>query len=234
MMAGLRGESSRVHLDVADAANITSLMGERFDALSVTMPLKEVAASYCDELDEVASRTGVVNSLLVRDGVLYGANTDGRGFVAALRGEIGVALEGWHVEVLGAGGAARGIVDALVGEGVASVVVRARNEERARALREKYPTVVTDSPASRPIDLIVNTVPAEGRLDAAVLYEVSERTIAVDVTYAPARTNWRALYEAAGCRTQNGLAMLAYQAALQMDWWFDTHLSGAELLKVIS
>jgi shikimate dehydrogenase len=235
-MAGLCGTTARVHLDLAHAADISSLMGERFDALSVTMPLKEVAASYCDELDEVATRTGVVNSLLYRDGALSGANKDGLGFVAALRGEFGVAVKDYHVEVLGAGGAARGIIDALVHEGVRSVVVRARNEERVRALHERYPTVVTATATtlSPPIDLIVNTVPAEVRVDTALADGVGEQTIAVDVTYAPVLSKWRASYQAAGCRTQNGLAMLAYQAALQMNWWFDVNLSGAELVKVIS
>jgi shikimate dehydrogenase len=237
MMAGLRGSSSRVHLEASDAATLTTLMGGRFDALSVTMPLKEVAASYCDDLDEVAARTGVVNSLLYRDGVLHGANTDGPGFVAAVRGEFGVTLAQRRVVVLGAGGAARAIVDALVHEGVGEVLVRARNEQRARTLHERYGDVVSLSlDAGRGgVDLVVNTVPEAGRSnDEALVDGLVKDTIAVDITYAPVLSTWRAAYAAAGCRTQNGLVMLAYQAALQMSWWFDARLDGAELVKVIS
>jgi shikimate dehydrogenase len=234
-MAGLRGSSSRVHLETFDAEKLRALMGERFDALSVTMPLKEVAAAYCDDLDEIATLTGVVNSLLFRDGALLGANTDGLGFVAALRGEFGVALKDTNVVVLGAGGAARGIIDALVHEGVRTVVVRARNAERVRVLRERYPVIVVEEAGDHPVELVVNTVPEAGRHDDAPLVDgIHKDTIAVDITYAPALSNWRAAYDAAGCRTQNGLAMLAYQAALQMNWWFDAQLDGADLLKVIS
>jgi shikimate 5-dehydrogenase len=55
----------------------------------------------------------------------------------------------------------------------------------------------------------------------------------VDIAYDPAMTPWRSLYEDAGCRTTNGLGMLAYQAALQMTWWWNTPIDGADLLKVL-
>jgi shikimate dehydrogenase len=234
-MAGLQGSSSRVHLEASDADRISALMGERFDALSVTMPLKQVAATYCDELDEVATRTQVVNSLIFRDGRLFGANKDGLGFVAALQGEFGATLKNMNVVVLGAGGAARAIIDALAHVGVRSVDVRARNGGRVRELRERYPLVVAENTEEQVVELVVNTVPEAGRLDDAPLVEgIDTDTIAVDIIYAPVLSHWRASYAAAGCRTQNGLAMLAYQAALQMNWWFDAQLDGADLLKVIS
>ena len=84
------------------------------------------------------------------------------------------------------------------------------------------------------VDLVVNTVTAGGRdAEAAVLQGVHHETIAVDITYEPRNSAWRQLYSDAGCRTMNGLAMLAYQAALQMDWWWGVSLDGAALLEVV-
>jgi shikimate dehydrogenase len=101
-------------------------------------------------------------------------------------------------------------------------------------LASRYPNVHSSSLVYRPIDLIVNTVPVSGRSsEAAVLQGVRPETIAVDIIYDPRDTEWRERYEAAGCRTMNGLAMLAYQAALQMQWWWGVALEGAELLEVL-
>jgi shikimate dehydrogenase len=86
-LAGLEGTSERFELRENDASQLRSLMGGQFDALSVTMPLKMAAVQQCDSLDDVAQRTGVVNSLLARDGEVHGANTDGLGFVNAVETE---------------------------------------------------------------------------------------------------------------------------------------------------
>ena len=233
--AGLVGTSERLEVTVAEAARLGELLGSTFDALSVTMPLKSVAANYCDELDEVATRTGSVNSMLVRDGQVLGASTDGRGFLDALAGELSFDVAGAQAVVLGAGGAARAIIDALVAADVSSVTVFGRTPGNVDFLTSLYGNVHDVWASSSPVDLIVNTVPAEGRPDEAVLVEgVAPDTVAVDITYVPAPSTWLALHEQVGCRTQNGLAMLAYQAALQMRWWWDVEIDGASLLRAIS
>jgi shikimate dehydrogenase len=233
--AGLEGTSTRVELREAGAKKLATLMGATYDALSVTMPLKRAALAYCGELTEVAARTGAVNSLLWSEEKVRGANTDGEGLVAALSATLGVAVENLHVVVLGSGGAARAIVDALVEHGVNSVAVHARSSDQVQDLSARYPNVFGHMLQYRPVDLIVNTIPERGRhREAAVIQGVTPETIAVDVTYAPALSTWRTMYAEAGCRTQNGLSMLAYQAALQMSWWFETEIDGAELLKVVS
>ena len=234
-IANLQGTSEPVELEREDASQLSTLLGDRFDALSITMPLKFVAGEYCDALDEVASRTGSVNSMLVRDGQVLGASTDGRGFLDALAGELSFDVAGAQVVVLGAGGAARAIIDALVAADVSSVTVFGRTPGNVDFLTSLYDNVHDVSVPSRPVDLIVNTVPAEGRPDEAVLVEgVAPDTVAVDITYVPAPSTWLALHEQVGCRTQNGLAMVAYQAALQMQWWWDVEMDGASLLRAIS
>ena len=234
-MVGLEGTSRRVELGSKDRNKLNKVVRKEFDALSLTMPLKGFGFEICDELDDVAKRTESVNSLLVRDGKLLGTSTDGAGFVNALRGQFGVDVEGAHVVVLGAGGAARGVVDGLVAAGVASIAVHGRTESKVESLVAKYANVYDFSLTYRPVDLIVNTTPAVGRVeDAAVMQGVGSHTIAVDVTYEPRVSAWRALHERSGCHTANGLGMLAYQAALQMQWWWGVDLDAAALLEVIS
>ncbi len=234
-MAGLEGSSRRVELGVKDKTKLGKVMRKEFDALSITMPLKPFGIEICDELDDVAKRTGSVNSLLMRGGKLLGASTDGDGFVNALRGQFGATVEGAHVVVLGAGGAASAIVDGLVQAGVATVAVHGRNEAKVEALVARYANVYDFSLTYRPVDVIVNTTPIAGRADdVAVMQGVGAHTIAVDITYEPRMSAWRALHERSGCPSANGLGMLAYQAALQMQWWWDVPIDGAKLLAVIS
>ena len=99
----------------------------------------------------------------------------------------------------------------------------------------KYPNVYDFSLTYRPVDLIVNTTPVDGRApEAAVMQGVGSHTLAVDITYEPRVSQWRTLHERTGCRTANGLGMLAYQAARQMQWWWGVELDGAKLLEVIA
>jgi shikimate dehydrogenase len=233
-LVGLEGSSARVELDLEGAEGLKVLATTEFDALSVTSPLKVVASTICDELSEVATRTRSVNSLLQRDGQLLGESTDGLGFANSLSGELGFSLENTHAVVLGAGGAASSIVDALVHHGVASAVVHARNEAKVAELTGRYQNVFSRSLVYRPVDLVVNTLPLRGRdKEAAVLQGIHHETAAVDLSYEPRMTPWRQLYIDAGCRSLNGLPMLAYQAALQMQWWWGVALDGAKLLEVL-
>jgi shikimate dehydrogenase len=223
----------KVDVEASEVERLRELITSQFDALSVTMPLKSVAVGLCDGLDDVAMRTGVVNSLLSRDGKVLGGCTDGRGFVAATEAQFDVSLAGLNVVILGAGGAARGIVDALVFADVAQVLVDARTKQNVDVLTNRYENVVAYDAAPNEIDLLINTTPAPTRQvsgDAAML---RKGAIVVDIAYEPAMTPWRSLYVDAGCRTTNGLGMLAYQAALQMSWWWDTAIDGAALLKVL-
>lgn len=234
-LVGLSGSSRRYEVGEADAASLRALMGADVDALSITMPLKSVAAALCDELDDRARSLGVVNSLLWRDGRLLGASTDGPGFVDSLRGQFDATVEDAHVVVVGAGAAARAIVDALVLAGADAVSVLGRTEAHVQRIVQRYDQAHDHAPSERHVDLIVNTTPRPGREDGAgVVRGVTRDTIAVDITYEVPVSTWLAAYAHVGCRHANGLAMLAYQAARQMNWWWRADVDGADLLKAIS
>jgi shikimate dehydrogenase len=233
--AGLAGTSERLEIDLQHGARLGELLPGTFDALSLTMPLKGIAGEYCDEIDAVAIRTGSVNSILARGERVFGVSTDGQGFVNALATELKFSAQGRRAVVLGAGGAASAIVDALVQSGVDRVEVISRTTSKIDVLAARYDNVGHRASTTGSIDLVVNTVPTFARVaDLTVLDGVGSETVAVDITYEPLMSPWRRSYEAAGCRTQNGLAMLAYQAALQMQWWWDVELDGSKLLAVIS
>ncbi|HUX03339.1 MAG TPA: shikimate dehydrogenase [Acidimicrobiales bacterium] len=231
-LAGLTGTSERVPLDEDDSDRLATLLGARFDALSVTMPLKAAAAACCHELDDAAARTGMVNSLLWREGRILGANTDGAGLVEALA-HMGVPVKGARCVVLGAGGAARAIVDALVNSGAEHVAVLGRTRARVDWFLERYDRVGAAEPDGG-VDLVVNTTPSHTRVDEPPLAGATSATLAVDIAYEPRMSSWRALYETQGCRSANGLGMLAFQAARQMRWWWGVRVDGARLLEVIS
>ncbi len=233
-LVGLEGSSERVALRESEAGRLGEMMRSRFDGLSVTMPLKSAAVAVCDELDPIAIRLGVVNSLLSRDGRITGTSTDGQGFLDALDAQFG--LSPWRVNaaVLGAGGAARGIVDALARAGAHSVHVSGRTPARVNWLLERYDCVVAGTRPPGELDLVVNTVPVDGRGPAEVVAGARASTVCVDVTYEPRLTPWRSAHADLGCRTANGLGMLAYQAARQLSWWWGREVDGSALLRAVA
>ena len=232
-LAGLRGESRRLDLGVDDVGRLHEMLVNSLDAVSITMPLKAPALALCDWVDPVATRLGVVNSLLTTQGRLLGTSTDGRGFVEALRWQFSLSPEELRVVVLGAGGAARAIVDALIEAGAAEVAVVGRSRENVEWFTSRYEGV-TASHGGGYVDLVVNTTPAAARTgEDQLLGGVRSTTVAIDITYEPRMSPWRAAFERLGCRSANGLGMLAFQAALQMQWWWEQPIDGARLLEEI-
>ena len=102
--------------------------------INVTVPHKEAVIPYLDEVDEFATEAGAVNTIVNRDGRLTGHNTDGYGFLRGLQEGGGFQSKGRKVLILGAGGAARGVVQALVREGFSQLVVANRTLARAEVL----------------------------------------------------------------------------------------------------
>ena len=234
-IARLEGSSERVDLTLERAGELASMLADRFDALSVTMPLKFVAGTYCDELDAVARRIESVNTIVVRDGRVYGASTDGAGFIDACRLDAHLEVKGAAAVVLGAGGAALAIVDALVAHGARHVTVVGRTPAHVSRITDRYDAAGPRGSLEGPVDLVVNTVPSSGRREVPTVIDgVHAHTLAVDITYEPRRSEWLSAYDQAKCRTMNGLAMLACQAAHQMQWWWDVEIDPRTLLEAIT
>jgi shikimate dehydrogenase len=151
-------------------AGVRGLVVLGFAGANVTAPHKVAAVAFCDELDEAAERAGSVNTLVVRDGRVLGASTDG----LAVTGAVPVA--GRSVVVLGAGGAAQAVATAVVDAGAESLVIAARRPDAAAALvarlRALYPEREIRADESWPppdsADVVVNATPVSDRTLVAV------------------------------------------------------------------
>jgi len=192
--------------------------------INVTMPHKSDVAATCDELTPAAAALGSVNTVTNRAGHLLGDSTDGPGFVAALRGH-GVDPTGRRVLVLGAGGAARAIVDAL-GRAGAVVTVAARRPdagERAAALAPGATAVGFDdlTRVVGGVDVVVNATPI-GMGGEAPPFDPGVLTadqFVYDTVYHPSPTPLLADAVARGIPCAGGLSMLVHQAALAFTLW---------------
>jgi shikimate dehydrogenase len=222
-----------VGFSVAAGQAQTALAGMRalgIAGLSVTMPHKEAVAALVDRTTPVAARLDAVNCVTLASGELVGSNTDGEGFVAALRHGDGFEPRGKKCLVIGAGGAARAVVLALAQAGAAEVIVVNRTESRATVAAALAGPVgrVGRPEEAETADLVVNATPAgmggAGAnpgpelfpLDAAYLVAGQ---IVVDLVYHPAVTPWLLAARERGAVTQNGLGMLVHQAAVQLRLW---------------
>lgn len=189
---------------------------------AVTMPHKADVAAAVDAVDAAAAALQSVNTVVLRDdGSTLGASTDGQGFVSSLAAE-GVPLADRRVVVLGAGAAARSIVDALGRTGASDIAIVNRTEANAIAVAGLAATArVGGVDAIAAADVLVNTTSIgmgtdELPVDARLLHD---RLTVADIVYHPRRTALLAVAEAVGAATVDGLGMLVHQAVLQQALW---------------
>jgi shikimate dehydrogenase len=213
--------------DVAEGqgqAAIEAMRALGIDGLSVTMPHKADAAVAVDELVPTAERLGAVNTVVRRGTTLVGENTDGAGFINAVRLDEGFDPAGKKCVVIGAGGAARAVVLALADAGAASVVVVNRSSDRAATAAALAPDVarmgaIADAASA---DLVVNATPVGMNADPSMPIDAGllhPGQLVVDLIYSPAVTPLVAAARQQGATAVNGLGMLIHQAALAFQHW---------------
>ena len=202
--------------------------------INVTVPHKEAVIPFLDEVDDWASTAGAVNTIVNREGRLTGHNTDGIGFLRALREGAGFEPRGQAALVLGAGGSARGVVYALARAGAARLVIANRTLKRAQRLAQ----ISSDSGvpadavalsearnAASGVSLIVNCTsmgmvhgPDEtgSPLSAA---DIPSTALVNDLVYNPLETPLLREAAQAGASTLGGIQMLVYQGAASFEMW---------------
>jgi 3-dehydroquinate dehydratase/shikimate dehydrogenase len=204
--------------DFDDFQRLADVLG--VEGASVTAPFKREAFTVCRTLDEDARRLGVVNTLRRDPGGLWsGRNTDVAGFMAPLHAR---DLQGRRVALLGAGGAARAVAQALSDQG-ALVTVYARREEAAG---EVAGLVGGDfgrlPPPAGSWDVLVNATPVGTAPDvdsSPMSGRPLDGTLVYDLVYNPTETRLVREARAAGLDAIGGLDMLVAQAARQLEWW---------------
>ncbi len=209
-----------------DFSSVVKALGAAgFAGVNVTLPHKEAAVLLCNEVSEAARLAGAVNTIVFREGGIFGDNTDGAGFVANLRAH-GAEPGAGPALILGAGGAARAIGAALLAAG-AEVKFCNRTEERAAALAAALgggtlPWAAREE-ALGEFGLLVNATSLGMKGQPALemdLARASAGLVVADIVYAPLET---ALLKAArdrGLRAVEGLGMLLHQAVPGFEAWF--------------
>lgn len=217
-------------LPVAPGSVPGAIVGMRtlgIEGLSVTMPHKAPVAAALDHLTADATALGAVNCVF-RDGDrLVGDNTDGTGFVDALRRDEDLDPTGMRCVVFGAGGAARAVVRSLAASGAERVTVVSRRHQPAHAasLLAGARGAVGDASAAVSADLVVNATPVGMGDDTAMAFDptvLDDETVVADLVYHPETTALLAAATESGLRTVGGLGMLVHQAARAFERWTGT------------
>jgi len=221
--------------DVEKDALKSFIQGCRKDflGLNVTIPHKVGVISCLDELSEGAQLIGAVNTVKFGPGKAVGYNTDGTGCVKSLEEE-GVAVKGSRILVLGSGGAARAVAFQCAVEGV-QVSLSSRTLRHAQDLSaDLHVKLGTDAPvidydqkdissALKETDILINTTPVgmfphsgDSPIPASI---IPKGVVVLDIIYNPLETKLLSGAKARGCKTINGVGMLAAQGAESLKIW---------------
>jgi shikimate dehydrogenase len=228
---GIAGSYDKREVSAAELPDfVRNLSRSGLVGCNVTLPHKEAVVALADTVSEVVTTLGAANTLWLENGKLRADNSDVHGFLANLdqtqptwQNITGRAL------VLGAGGAARGIVYGLIRRGVPEVFVANRTLDKASALAGQLGAQVM--PAAWPpapellasVDLLVNTTSLGMAGQPALeldLTALKRTAIVCDAVYVPLKTPLLYAAEHAGLRTVDGLGMLLHQAVFGFERWF--------------
>jgi shikimate dehydrogenase len=190
------------------------------NGLNVTLPFKNEAFRLCARTSARARLAQAVNTMRFDDS--FGDNTDGVGLVRDLTGNLRFPLQDKAVLLLGAGGAAQGVVGALLEVGVARLVIANRTVSKAKALAARFPGVLAcgyDALGGEPFDVVINATSAglAGKAPA-IAPQLLKDALAYDMVYGR-ETPFLAMARNAGARTSDGLGMLVEQAAESFFVW---------------
>lgn len=216
-----------------------------FIGVNLTVPHKIAGFAQIDEADERANRTGAVNTIRLRDRKLIGSNTDGEGFLRAIRSEFSVDIRDLRVMVFGAGGGTgHAIAWQCALENCERLVLVNRTAEKANALADRLGSFFAGPRVLGPVarleavpweeaalraqlahvDLLVNATPLG--MNPSDPSPIPTRLLAphhmvFDAVYGPTRTSFLRAADQAGARGVHGLSMLLHQGALSFSIWFD-------------
>lgn len=216
---------------------VWQMFKDGYRGFNVTVPFKEDAHDFADELSERAQRARAVNTLMqLDDGRVWGDTTDGAGLVYDLEEQLGWKLENRQVLILGAGGAVRGVLEALLERNPAQVVLANRTLAKAEELTDEFPEI---SPSSfdeleGQFDLIINGTSASlsGHLPPLPEGLITPDTCCYDMMYGKGETafnRWAREQGAKACA--DGLGMLVGQAAVAFEIWRGVQPQAQPVLK---
>ena len=196
--------------------------------LNITVPFKQEAWALVNERSERAERAGAVNTIKIENDQLYGDNTDGIGLVHDLIQNNGIDLKGKNILLMGAGGAARGVLSPLLKENPASLFIANRTPDKAKDLAADFSGSGNvhgggyEALADKQFDMVINATAAslQGELPPLPDSLLNENASCYDMMYAADPTpfmQWASEHNAT--KVLDGLGMLVEQAAESFYLW---------------
>lgn len=221
----LNYETKLVELD-GFASAITEFIAEGGKGANITVPFKEQALAISDELSERARLAGAVNTLSFKNGKIYGDNTDGEGLVQDLLRH-NVQLENSQILILGAGGAAKGVILPLLAQKPTSITIGNRTFSKAEALIEQFndnklKACGFEQVSKTAYDVIINATSASlsGKLPTIPGSTITKNTVCYDMVYGKGLTLFLVWAKEQGAaKVIDGLGMLVGQAAESFRIW---------------
>lgn len=220
-----------------------------YAGFNVTKPNKVRILRYLDEVDELASKIGSVNTVKVVDGRLVGYNTDGEGYVASLKEELDFDPTGKTFTILGAGGAGRAIAFTLANYGAEKIYITDRIPSCAEVVSSEINAnlrtcaevfEISDANLKERIDKSDVIINASGigmmpQVDRTPFSKdlLNKDIIVSDITYNPLKTRLIKEAEEMGCRTHNGVGMLIHQGAKAFEIWTGVEAPIEEMTKTV-
>jgi shikimate dehydrogenase len=219
--------------------------------VNITFPYKVKVIKFLDEVEKSTKRVGAVNTIVNNKGILTGYNTDVIGFRKSLREDRKTVIRGKKAIILGAGGAARAVVYALLEEGIEEICIFNRTLEKAKKIKQDFSSFFPESSIyvflleeenlKNKIErahLIVNTTSLgmPPKIDNTPLPDkrlFHSNLLVYDLIYQPAKTLFLRQAERAGAKIINGLPMLVYQGIESFYLWTGFTLEGREVLEMI-
>ena len=201
------------------------MTAKQFKAINVTIPYKQDVIPYCDVLDDSAKRIGVVNTIVNRDGKLFGYNTDFAGFLYNLNAH-GITLKDKKVMICGSGGTCKTVTAVSEYMGAKEILVVSRSKKENAVTYE-------ECIRHKDVDVVVNASPkgmypnnGESPLD---LSNFPNCKAVVDVIYNPLKTRLLQQAEQLGMKAVNGLEMLVAQAKFAVEHFLSTEIENDKI-----
>lgn len=201
------------------------MTAKQFKAINVTIPYKQDVIPHCDVLDDSAKRIGVVNTIVNRDGKLFGYNTDFAGFLYNLNAH-GITLKDKKVMICGSGGTCKTVTAVAEYMGAKEILVVSRSKKENAVTYE-------ECIRHKDVDVVVNASPkgmypnnGESPLD---LSNFPNCKAVVDVIYNPLKTRLLQQAEQLGMKAVNGLEMLVAQAKFAVEHFLSTEIENDKI-----
>ena len=224
---------------------VNDVKNKKFIGVNITIPFKEKILKYVDEIDEVVKASLAANTLFLKNNRVVATNTDGIGFVNSVQKDCRFQLKGKSVFLVGAGGAARGILSSLIKKEVKEITLQNRDlskvEKILKEFKKKSKTKMNkqsweERKIPESVDLLINATSLGLKKDEGLeinLSQMKKTSLVYDIVYAKGQT--KLIQEAVkfGLRYQGGHAMLVRQASESFKIWFGKYPNEEKVIQLI-